>query len=127
KASVGDRPNPIGGLGVEGPMLARGFESFVGQYPIPMRHGLTIGELARLFNAEFGIGAELEVIAMQGWRREMYYDATRLPWVLPSPNIPTLDTAIVYPGAVLFEGTTVSEGRGTTRPFELLGAPGLAA
>src|SRR5438128_5427661 len=108
-------------------MLARGFESFVGQYPIPMRHGLTIGELARLFNAEFGIGAELEVIAMQGWRREMYYDATRLPWVLPSPNIPTLDTAIVYPGAVLFEGTSVSEGRGTARPFELLGAPGIVA
>jgi uncharacterized protein YbbC (DUF1343 family) len=120
---VCDRPNLIGGAAVEGPMLERGYESFVGMYPIPMRHGMTIGELARLFNAEFGIGADLEVIAMEGWRREMYFDATSVPWVLPSPNIPTLDTAIVYPGTVLFEGTNVSEGRGTTRPFELLGAP----
>jgi uncharacterized protein YbbC (DUF1343 family) len=104
-------------------MLVQGFESFVGLYPLPMRHGMTIGELARLFNEEFGIGADLEVIAMEGWRRDMYFDATGVPWVLPSPNIPTLDTAIVYPGSVLFEGTNVSEGRGTTRPFELLGAP----
>jgi uncharacterized protein YbbC (DUF1343 family) len=123
KAIVCDRPNPIGGVGVEGPMLIKGFESFVGLYPIPMRHGMTIGELARLFNEEFGIGADLEVIAMEGWRREMYFDATGVPWVLPSPNIPTLDSAIVYPGTVLFEGTNVSEGRGTTRPFELIGAP----
>ena len=125
KAIVCDRPNPIGGghTGVEGPVLVPGYESFVGQYPIPMRHGMTMGELARLFNEEFGIGANLEVIPMEGWRRDMYFDATGLPWVMPSPNMPTLDTAIVYPGAVLFEGTNVSEGRGTTRPFEIVGAP----
>ena len=120
---VCDRPNPIGGEAVEGPMLVRGFESFVGLYPIPMRHGMTIGELARLFNEAFGIGADLEVVPMDGWRRDMYFDGTGVPWVLPSPNIPTLDSAIVYPGTVLFEGTNVSEGRGTTRPFELVGAP----
>jgi uncharacterized protein YbbC (DUF1343 family) len=126
KAIVCDRPNPIGGAGdnaVEGPMLVPGYESFVGQYPIPMRHGMTIGELARLFNTEFGIGADLSVAAMDGWRRDMYFDATGLPWVMPSPNMPTLDTAVVYPGTVLFEGTNVSEGRGTTRPFEIVGAP----
>ena len=123
KVIVCDRPNPIGGVAVEGPMLERGFESFVGMYPIPMRHGMTIGELARLFNDEFGIGADLDVIAMDGWRREMYFEETGVPWVMPSPNIPTLETAVVYPGAVLFEGTNVSEGRGTTRPFELVGAP----
>jgi uncharacterized protein YbbC (DUF1343 family) len=120
---VCDRPNPIGGLDVEGPMLLAGFESFVGQYPIPMRHGMTIGELATFFNEHFGIGAKLEVVEMQGWLRDMYFDETGLPWVLPSPNIPTLDTAIVYPGTVLLEGTNISEGRGTTRPFELVGAP----
>jgi uncharacterized protein YbbC (DUF1343 family) len=120
---VCDRPNPIGGDAVEGPVLVRGFESFVGMYPIPMRHGMTIGELARLFNEAFGIGADLEVVAMEGWRRGMYFDATGIPFVLPSPNIPTLDSEIVYPGTVLFEGTNVSEGRGTTKPFELLGAP----
>ena len=123
KAIVCDRPNPIGGADVEGPMLVPGFESFVGQYPIPMRHGMTIGELAQLFNTEFGIGADLEVIDMHGWTRGMYFDVTALPWVMPSPNMPTLDTAIVYPGTVLFEGTNVSEGRGTTRPFETTGAP----
>jgi uncharacterized protein YbbC (DUF1343 family) len=120
---VCDRPNPIGGLAVEGPMLENGFESFVGLYSIPMRHGMTIGELARMFNEHFGIGAKLEVVGMQGWSREWYYDQTGLPWVLPSPNIPTLDTCIVYPGTVLFEGTNVSEGRGTMRPFELIGGP----
>ena len=88
-----------------------------------MRHGLTIGEAARLFNEHFGLNAWIDVVPMEGWRREMYFDQTGLPWVLPSPNIPTLDSAIVYPGAVLFEGTLVSEGRGTTRPFELIGAP----
>ena len=122
---VCDRPNPIGGLQVEGPMLEPGFESFVGQFPIPMRHGMTVAELARLFNEAFGIGAPLEVIPMKGWSREMYFDATEIPWVMPSPNMPTLDTAIVYPGTVLFEGTMLSEGRGTTRPFELIGAPWL--
>jgi uncharacterized protein YbbC (DUF1343 family) len=120
---VCDRPNPIGGVDVEGPMLEDGFQSFVGQYAIPMRHGMTIGELARLFNEHFGIGAKLEVVAMRGWTRDQYFDATGLPWVLPSPNIPTLESAIVYPGTVLFEGTNLSEGRGTTKPFELLGAP----
>src|SRR5262249_5710659 len=102
-------------------------ESFVGMYPIPMRHGMTIAELARLFNEAFGIGADMTVVPMEGWRRTTYFDATDVPWVLPSPNIPTLDTAIVYPGTVLCEGTNVSEGRGTTRPFELLGAPWVEA
>ena len=124
---VCDRPNPIGGTDVEGALLVEGFESFVGQFPIPMRHGMTIGELARLFNEHFAIGASLEVVKMEGWRREMYADATDLPWVMPSPNIPTLDTAIVYPGTVLFEGILISEGRGTTRPFELIGAPWIEA
>ena len=123
KVVVCDRPNPIGGTQVEGPMLVAGFESFVGLYPIPMRHGMTIGELARLFNEHFGIGATLEVVAMAGWTRAMYHDTSGAPWVLPSPNMPTLDSAIAYPGTVLFEGTNVSEGRGTTRPFELIGAP----
>lgn len=124
---VCDRPNPIGGVAVEGPVLEAGFESFVGLFPIPMRHGMTIGELARLFNDHFGIGADLEVVPMEGWRRGMYWDETGLPWVIPSPNMPTLDTAIVYPGGVLFEGTQLSEGRGTTRPFETVGAPWIDA
>lgn len=127
KVIVCDRPNPIGGVQVEGPVLVRGFESFVGMYPIPMRHGMTIGEIARLFNDHFGIGANLEVIAMEGWRREMYFDATGLTWIMSSPNIPTFDTTTVYPGTVLFEGTKISEGRGTTRPFELVGAPWIVA
>jgi uncharacterized protein YbbC (DUF1343 family) len=122
---VCDRPNPIGGVAIEGPMLERGYESFVGQFPIPMRHGMTVGELARLFNERYGIGAALEVVTMEGWSRGMYWDETGLPWVMPSPNMPTLDTAAVYPGTVLFEGTMLSEGRGTTRPFELIGAPWL--
>ena len=120
---VCDRPNPIGGLQIEGPVLQRGFESFVGQFSIPMRHGMTIAELARLFNEHEQVGAELRVVPMEGWTREMYYDETSLPWVMPSPNMPTLDTAMTYPGTVLFEGTNVSEGRGTTRPFEIIGAP----
>jgi uncharacterized protein YbbC (DUF1343 family) len=124
---VCDRPNPIGGVEVEGASLRTGFESFVGQFPIPMRHGLTMGEIARLFNDRFRLGAELSVTPMEGWRRTMYADETGLPWVMPSPNIPTLDSAIVYPGTVLFEGTMLSEGRGTTRPFELVGAPGIEA
>lgn len=120
---VCDRPNPIDGVTVEGPMLVPGHESFIGLFPIPMRHGMTIGELARLFNEHFGIGAKLEVVKMQGWQRTQYLDETGLPWVIPSPNLPTLDAAVVYPGTVLFEGTNVSEGRGTTKPFELIGAP----
>jgi uncharacterized protein YbbC (DUF1343 family) len=98
---VCDRPNPIGGTQIEGPMLEDGFESFVGQFPIPMRHGMTIGELARLFNEHFGIGATLEVVSMKGWGRGQYWDQTGVPWVMPSPNVPTLDTAVVYPGTVL--------------------------
>jgi uncharacterized protein YbbC (DUF1343 family) len=124
---VCDRPNPIGGVAVEGPTLNPRFSSFVGQFPIPLRHGMTIGELARLFNQEFGLNASLEVVPLDGWRRTMYFDETHLPWIIPSPNLPTLDSAIVYPGAVLFEGTTLSEGRGTTRPFELIGAPAIDA
>jgi uncharacterized protein YbbC (DUF1343 family) len=127
KVIVCDRPNPIGGAEVEGPTLERGFESFVGQFAIPMRHGMTIAELARLFNAHFGLGADLEVVTMDGWSRDQYWDDTGLPWVMPSPNVPTDQTAIVYPGTVLFEGTMLSEGRGTTRPFELLGAPWIEA
>jgi uncharacterized protein YbbC (DUF1343 family) len=124
---VCDRPNPIGGVGVEGAALAPGYESFVGQFPIPMRHGMTMGELAALFNGHFGIGASVEIVRMERWHRGICADGTGLPWVMPSPNMPTLDTAIVYPGTVLFEGTLLSEGRGTTRPFELVGAPGIDA
>lgn len=124
---VCDRPNPVGGQVVEGPMLRRGYESFVGLFPIPLRHGMTIAELAQLFNDAFGLGATLEVQAMEGWRRDMWWEDTGLPWVMPSPNMPTVDTAVVYPGMVLFEGTLLSEGRGTTRPFELVGAPDIDA
>ena len=120
---VCDRPNPVGGDEVEGNLLETPYTSFVGQFPIPLRHGMTIGELARLFNDAFRIGASLDVVPLAGWRRSMYYDETGLPWIIPSPNLPTLDSAIVYPGSVLFEGTRLSEGRGTTRPFELIGAP----
>ena len=124
---VCDRPNPIGGTQIEGGALAQGFESFVGQFPIPMRHGMTIGELAAFFNDQFGIGATLEIAPMERWHRRLYADQTGLPWVMPSPNMPTLDSAIVYPGTVLFEGLLLSEGRGTTRPFELVGAPWIDA
>ena len=124
---VCDRPNPIGGHRVEGGVLAPGFESFVGQFPIPMRHGMTIGELAALFNEQSAIGASLEIARMERWHRSTYADGTGLPWVMPSPNMPTLDAAVVYPGTVLFEGTLLSEGRGTTRPFELVGAPWIDA
>lgn len=118
-----DRPNPLGGEAVEGPVLNDEYSSFVGKYEIPLRHGMTVGELAQLFNEEFEIGANLTVVEMDKWKRDMYYDDTPLEWVLPSPNMPTLDTALVYPGAALIEGTNVSEGRGTTKPFELIGAP----
>jgi len=120
---VCDRPNPIGGITMDGPMLVKGFESFVGQFPIPLRHGMTIGELARFFNDFCGINAELSVMPMEHWRRSMHFDETGIPWVMPSPNMPTPDTALVYPGQCLFEATNVSEGRGTTRPFEIVGAP----
>jgi uncharacterized protein YbbC (DUF1343 family) len=118
-----DRPNPIGGVLREGNVLDMDFRSFVGMAPIPMRHGLTVGELARLFRAHFELDVELEVIWMEGWRRAMGFAETGLPWVLPSPNMPTCDTALVYPGFCLLEGTVLSEGRGTTRPFEIFGAP----
>ncbi len=123
KMFVLDRPNPIGGIAVEGNTLEPGHESFVGQYPIPMRHGLTVGELAKLFNREFGINCELEIVSMDGWERENFYDETDAPWVMPSPNMPSVDTTVVFPATVFFEGTQVSEGRGTTRPFEIVGAP----
>jgi uncharacterized protein YbbC (DUF1343 family) len=118
-----DRPNPINGVAIEGNCLAADCTSFVGRYPIPMRHGLTIGELAILFNDYFEIGCNLEVIAMNGWNRGMLFADTGLPWVAPSPNLPTPVSALVYPGQVLWEATNVSEGRGTTQPFELFGAP----
>ncbi|HEX4946046.1 MAG TPA: DUF1343 domain-containing protein [Blastocatellia bacterium] len=123
KMIVLDRPNPIGGTQIEGSLLEREHESFVGMFPIPMRHGMTVAELAQLFNQEFGIGCELEVIPMQGYDRAWYYDETDAPWIIPSPNLPTIEGAIVYPGTVYLEGTMISEGRGTTRPFELVGAP----
>ncbi len=122
-----DRPNPIGGTLVQGPVLEPPFASFVGQYPIPLRYGMTIGELAELFNSEFHIGADLTVVKMRGWKRSMDYRATHLPFVIPSPNMPTPATALVYPGMGLVEGTNVSEGRGTTLPFQLTGAPWIDA
>ncbi|MCH7639501.1 MAG: DUF1343 domain-containing protein [Bacteroidetes bacterium] len=118
-----DRPNPVGGSVLEGPVLRPGYESFVGLHPIPLRHGLTAGELALWLNDVRGIGCELEVIPMEGWRRDMLWEDTGLPYVLPSPNLPTPVSCDVYPGMVLIEGTNLSEGRGTTRPFELVGAP----
>ncbi len=118
-----DRPNPLGGTLVEGNVLDPRFASFVGLYPIPVVHGMTMGELARLFNDRFGLRGGLQVVPMRGWRREMTWEETGLPWVAPSPNMPTPETARVYPGACLMEGTNLSEGRGTTRPFEYIGAP----
>lgn len=123
KMFILDRPNPINGISVEGNLLEIGHESFVGMYPIPMRHGLTVGELANFFNREFNINCDLEVITMENWAREDFYDETDAPWVMPSPNMPTVETAVVFPATVYFEGTQVSEGRGTTRPFEIVGAP----
>jgi uncharacterized protein YbbC (DUF1343 family) len=120
---VCDRPNPINGITVEGNVTETEFTSFVGQFEIPTRHGMTTGELAKLFNEHFGIGSDLEVIPMDGWRREMWFEDTGLPWVMPSPNIPTVDTCVVFPATVHVEGTELSEGRGTTKPFELNGAP----
>lgn len=118
-----DRPNPINGVSVEGNILDPKFKSFVGLHPIPIRHGMTVGELAQLFNEESKIKADLTVVKMKNWHRNMWYDETGLIWVQPSPNIPTLDAATVYLGTCFFEGTNVSEGRGTTKPFELIGAP----
>lgn len=123
KVIVLDRPNPVGGEKIEGNILRPDCRSFVGLYPLPMRHGLTFGELALFINEEFSIGAQVSVVAMQGWRRGMLFRDTGFPWVPPSPNMPTPETALVYPGQVIWEGTNVSEGRGTTLPFEFVGAP----
>ncbi|MBI5557906.1 MAG: DUF1343 domain-containing protein [Deltaproteobacteria bacterium] len=123
KVVVLDRPNPLGGERIEGNLVENGLQSFVGLYPIPMRHGLTFGELGLLFNNHYGIHADYQVIKMQGWTRSMTFAQTGLPWLFPSPNMPTTAAAAVYPGQVLWEGTNISEGRGTTLPFELFGAP----
>jgi len=123
KVVVLDRPNPTSGSVVEGNCLSSECKSFVGRFPIPMRHGLTIGELSLLFNNYFGIGCDLEIIQMKGWDRNMYFNDTGLSWIPPSPNLPTITSAMVYSGQVLWEGTNVSEGRGTTQPFEIFGAP----
>ncbi|WP_370150269.1 exo-beta-N-acetylmuramidase NamZ family protein [Exiguobacterium profundum] len=122
-----DRPNPQGGLRVDGPVLDPDYSSFIGLYPIPLKHGMTVGELARLFNTEYQIQADLEVVKMKGWKRSMMYEDTGLPFVMPSPNMPTTDTVNVYPATGLFEGTNLSEGRGTTKPFQLIGAPYIKA
>jgi uncharacterized protein YbbC (DUF1343 family) len=122
-----DRPNPINGLTSEGPMLDPAYRSFVGLHPLPVRHGRTIGELAAQFQREAFPRCDLHVLPMEGWERSMWWDQTGLPWVPPSPNMPTLDTATVYPGMCLLEATNLSEGRGTTRPFELFGAPWIDA
>ncbi|VAW30713.1 Protein YzbB, partial [hydrothermal vent metagenome] len=122
---VCDRPNPIGGEIIEGPILEQSFESFVGCGALPIRHGLTIGEAARLFNEVWQTNCDLTVIGCEGWRRGMFFDETGLPWVAPSPNMPKWETAVLYPGTCLIEGTNLSEGRGTTLPFEIIGAPWL--
>ncbi|WP_251126940.1 MULTISPECIES: DUF1343 domain-containing protein [unclassified Exiguobacterium] len=122
-----DRPNPQGGLRVDGPVLDPDYSSFIGLYPIPLKHGMTVGELAQLFNSEYHIQADLEVVKMKGWKRSMMYEDTGLPFVMPSPNMPTTDTVNVYPATGLFEGTNLSEGRGTTKPFQLIGAPYIQA
>jgi uncharacterized protein YbbC (DUF1343 family) len=122
-----DRFNPINGVDVEGNILDPRFRSFIGIAPVPQRHGMTMGELAFFFNKECGIGCDLSIVPLRGWKRSLFGDETGCPWVNPSPNIPGLDAALIYPGTCLFEGTNVSEGRGTTRPFELIGAPWLDA
>ncbi|HWE64219.1 MAG TPA: DUF1343 domain-containing protein [Chloroflexota bacterium] len=122
-----DRPNPLGGHTVQGNVLQPGYESFVGVFPLAVRHGLTVGELATMMNDRLGLGLDLTVVAMRGWRRAMWYDQTGLPWMPLSPNMPTLSTVTLYPGTCLLEGTNLSEGRGTTVPFEVVGAPWLQA
>lgn len=118
-----DRPNPIGGTVVEGPVLDERYISFVGLYPVPLRHGLTIGEILGMIHRNEGLKCRIDVIRAEGWKRALYFEDTGLPWVLPSPNIPTPLSALLYPGTVMLEGTNLSEGRGTTRPFEIVGAP----
>lgn len=123
KFVVLDRPNPLDGLTMEGAVLDPAFASFVGLHPLPMRHGMTNGELALMFNEEASLGCDLEIVEMKGWERAMYFDETGLAWPFPSTGLPTLESSIAYAGMVIFEGTNISEGRGTTRPFELIGAP----
>jgi uncharacterized protein YbbC (DUF1343 family) len=123
KVIVCDRPNPIGGVGVAGNVLDPDYASFVGQFPLPTRYGMTVAELARMFNDHFKIDCDLEIVPLEGWSRINWLDEIDAPWVMPSPNIPTVDTCVVFPGTVHFEGTQISEGRGTTKPFELVGAP----
>jgi uncharacterized protein YbbC (DUF1343 family) len=123
KVVILDRPNPVNGVDVEGNLLNPEYSSFVGPFPIPMRHGLTLGELMTLYNEEYAIRCDLKVIPVTGWRRGDYFDRTGIPWVLPSPNMPLVETAVVYPGQVALEGTNISEGRGATRPFEIFGSP----
>lgn len=123
KVVVLDRPNPINGVAVEGNLVQKHFRSFVGQFPIPIRHGMTMGELALLFNNEFAIDCELEIMKMEGWERKVYFDQTDLFWISPTPNTTTIDMCMLYPGTCLIEGTNLSEGRGTTKPFEVIGAP----
>ncbi|MEW6419123.1 MAG: DUF1343 domain-containing protein [Nitrospirota bacterium] len=118
-----DRPNPIGGHNIEGPVLNMSFASFVGQRPLPIRHGMTVGEIGNYLRNEFYPSLDFHIIPMDGWKRNMWFNETGLPWVMPSPNMPTLETATVYPGMCLLEATNLSEGRGTTRPFEIFGAP----
>ena len=118
-----DRPNPLGGDSLDGNVLDPAFLSFVGLHPLAVRHGMTVGELALMFRAERNLDVDLRVVRMRGWRRAMAFEETGLPWVLPSPNMPTVDTAFVYPGGCLVEGTNLSEGRGTTVPFQMVGAP----
>jgi uncharacterized protein YbbC (DUF1343 family) len=120
-----DRPNPLGGTALGGNVLEPGYESFVGAHPVAVRHGMTMGELALMLREERTFDVDLQIVRMRGWQRRMHYEDTGLPWVLPSPNMPTVETAFVYPGGCLVEGTNLSEGRGTTRPFELVGAPWL--
>ncbi len=123
KVIILDRPNPVGGVAIEGNILQTACASFVGRFPIPMRHGLTVGEIATFFNNELKAGCDLRVIPMKGWKREMLFSDTALPWIPPSPNLPTPASALLYPGQVIWEGTNISEGRGTTQPFEIFGAP----
>ncbi len=120
-----DRPNPVRGDVVQGNLLKPGYETFVGMYPVPMRHGMTVGELARLYVGEFGLEVDLHLVPLDGWTRDMTFDQTQLPWVPPSPNMPSLESALAYPGTCLFEGTPISVGRGTDRAFQWVGAPWL--
>jgi uncharacterized protein YbbC (DUF1343 family) len=123
KVFVLDRPNPLSGSVVQGPVIDPGFESFVGLYSVPIRHGMTIGELCSMFNQEHDLGADITIVKMSGWHRRMFTPDAGVAWTVPSPNMPSFSTALVYPGMCLLEGTNVSEGRGTTRPFEIFGAP----